>query len=243
MTLGPHQDGVHIDLGDVAAMPVGELRQPRDRARGGADIRLGLAARAVQDGEHLQRADHRQGFFFADRGGLHGHVLEHLGIDTAHADHHDGAEDRILRNPGDHFRAVAHHGRDQHAVDAGLRRVARGIGQHAGKGFAHGRAVGEVERHAAGLGLVGDVFGGDLQHHRVADGLGRARRFIGVAGDDLPRDIDAGLGQCLLGVEFIAEDRGVDRLGGHFPARRGVGRAQAAQAHQPGQPGGGRVDA
>jgi hypothetical protein len=47
-----------------------------------------------------------------------------------------------------------------------------GAGEDRGGGIAHGDLAGQVQTHAVHVGLVGDVGGGQLDHHRVAAGKG-----------------------------------------------------------------------
>jgi hypothetical protein len=68
---------------------------------------------------------------------------------------------------------------DEDAADVGVGRAALDAEHHQIEGVAHLLGVGQVDAHAAEVGFVDDVGRDDLQHHRVADAVGRGHGFIG----------------------------------------------------------------
>ena len=97
------------------------------------------------------------------------------------------------------------HGLHGDALDARPGAGGAGPRHDALEGLAHRGLVLQVERHAAHVGLVGDVGREDLQHHRVADVAGGARRLVGARASRTGAHRDAvGLEQRLRGA--LGED-------------------------------------
>ena len=73
---------------------------------------------------------------------------------------------------------------------------------HQIKGIAHLLGVGEVESHAAEVGLVNDVRRRNFEHQWVTDALGDVNRFIGRPGQVAVEDIEIIGPQDLLRFHF-----------------------------------------
>ena len=134
------------------------------------------AAVARQQLGELESVDHRRHARRIDRQHAQRGVLGELDQDAAGADQQHRAIERIAARADDRLDA-GHHLLHQETVDAriGLR-LARRCNQALGRAF-HLSAVPQIERDAAGFGLVQDVGGVDFQHHREADALGGGSRL------------------------------------------------------------------
>ena len=152
-------------------------------------------------------------------------VVDHLHRGAATAEHHHRTEGGVVGQAADQFARLGldDHRLHQHAVDARIRPRLACTLQDPGGRFAHRRGAGQVQPHAAHVGLVHDVLRQDLQGHRLAPGqqrLGRGHCRIGIGGAHRRGHRDAiGLQQGgdldrVQPVASLRQRRGHHRLGG-----------------------------
>ena len=138
------------------------------------------AAVAGEELRQLQAVDHRGHVAGGDRQEPQRRVLDQLDQQPAGADQQQRAVERIAARADDRLDALDHllhqEAVDTHARLRGARRRRHGVGRG-----LHLLAALEVERHAAGLGLMQDVGRADLERDREADRRRRLRCLGGVA--------------------------------------------------------------
>ena len=113
------------------------------------------------------------------------------------------AEGAVIGHAEDHFLAALDHFTDHHALDKGIAHDSPGIGGDVREGFFRLFRGLDVDAHAADLGLVQDVWGQYLHHHREADPGGQLGRFPGGPGDRVLRELEPVVGEDLHGF-FLA---------------------------------------
>ena len=94
------------------------------------------------------------------------HVVERLGPDAAEPDQHDRSPVGIAPRADDQLDAGRRHRLDQHAVEREARLPCNAV--RAPRGLERG-CVGDIQRDAARVALVGERGGLRLQRDRIAD--------------------------------------------------------------------------
>ena len=153
--VGQDEQGVHVEFLDCGPRLAAAKAATASIALMTAMLVARLAAEAFDQFPHLR--GFQRAVDFGARGGQQqgDAVLQQLGEDAAGADDQREAELRIGLQPDDEFG----HGAGHHALDQNIRRQ---LG-HALRGGLDLFGGAEVERHAAGFGLVGDGSGRDLE--------------------------------------------------------------------------------
>src|SRR5258705_5475166 len=148
---------VDVDFGDFTPEVVREPRQPHDQVAQAFDVARRHAAHAVEQLAAAQFIHHCARVRRRDRRDAIADVTQHLDVDAAEPRGNDGPEYRVANNAEHHLDALRHHFLHQYAVDAGIRRVARGGVQHLRISDTHRVVALQAELDRAGIGLVRDV--------------------------------------------------------------------------------------
>ena len=116
-----------------------------------------MSARAIEQREGLDLADHRYRigtgqWCHADRD-----IPQHLDEGAAQPEHHDRPEDLIVAHAENAFDAARDHRREQGAVDACSRFGRTSAGGHRVEGFDGVARANDTQPHTTDLGLVQDV--------------------------------------------------------------------------------------
>ncbi len=119
-------------------------------------------------------------------------------MDAAEPRGNDGPEYRVANNAEHHLDALRHHFLHQYAVDAGIRRVARGGVQHLRISDTHRVVALQVELDRAGIGLVRNVGGVDLERNLAGDFARQGNRLFRSARELLACDRKSIFGECEL---------------------------------------------
>ena len=180
-----HDDRVEVDLGDAFGVVRGKVRQLHHQGRKRVDIGRRRAAELGEQPRALQLTDERTGRVVIERHRGERGVGERFDQHAAQPHHQKRPPTRVAIDAEDDLAAGPRHRLNQHPVDVRGRRMPPRRGDHALVGGAY-IAAGDIERHAAGFGLVGDVGGLDLQRDRPSDlqgggfRLGRRLRQYGA---------------------------------------------------------------
>ena len=100
------------------------------------------------------------------------------------------------------FDAVAHHGRNENAVEPRIGVLLFDAVHQLAEGFARAVDGADVQPDTIDLGLVSDIRRGDLEHHRKAEFPRRVRRLIGGCCQAIGNDRQSGAGEQALGFLF-----------------------------------------
>ena len=96
-----HDEWVDVELGDGLGVVDGEPLDLQDHVDQRLKVGLGLSPHAGEQREPLDLADHAPRFGPVERGDPEGDVAEDLDQHAAQAEHHHGAEQRILGHAHD----------------------------------------------------------------------------------------------------------------------------------------------
>ena len=184
---GVRQHRVKIHLADLREI-AHQLRDADDDVRQGLPMHRRSAPDTLEDFRRGHAVQHGEGVVACGGGQPEGHVAQHLHQNAAEPEGHHLTEARIGDRTHDDLHALAgdlllHLDSGQHGV--GL--VATGAAQQGPVGTLRLLPVRHTHQHATGLGLVQDVLGDDLHHHRKADVLGQIRGLGSRLGNAFPR--------------------------------------------------------
>ena len=132
----------------------------------------------MQDFRRPDAFDHRNRVDAARRRQAEGDILEHLHQHAAKPEGDDLAEALIGDGADDDFLGLGQHLLHLDPGDVGARLKVLGVGDDGVVTLGHGLGVLETGQHPAGLGLVQDVRGDDLQDRGIADLRGELHRLI-----------------------------------------------------------------
>ena len=173
---------VDVDLAYLA-MRGGEPADADQHRGNGVDVGRGMAAIALQQAPdagalHLG-ARQRQ----VERRQLQRGVAEQFDGGAAVTEQHHRPEQTVHAEPDDKFdrTRTLHHLLHQEAGKPRLGPRLADPFEHVVRRGTHPVGTGQVQRHAAQVGLVGDVRRADLDRHRTADLGGGACRGLGIA--------------------------------------------------------------
>ena len=141
--------------------------------------------RTAETGEQLGRAQLVQRlddlpFVRIDRQKLH--VAQRLDPDAAQAEQQHRTPAGIALGTHHQLNPFRRHLFDEGAIERDVGRSAFDVFDQCVPGGAHRAFIGKIQDDAARFGLVRQRRSLRLQHHRIADALGRCDRFVGRAG-------------------------------------------------------------
>jgi two-component system NtrC family sensor kinase len=163
-------DGIDVDLANARLLN-DEIAHATDEIRERRAIHGRGAARPREQSRTRALIEHGRDVVVGDGREPNRDVLDDFGEHAACSQRDDGPEHVVASRAEQQLHA---------ARDALLHDHARGAGTRAQRvpPRAHASRVGDVEQHAARVGLVDQVGRIHLHHHGVADRLGRGNRFI-----------------------------------------------------------------
>lgn len=135
----------------------------------------------------------------------HGAVAEHLHQQPAGAEQDHRAELGVDAAADDQLVGARQlqHGLHGHPAEGALAVQCHDRLLHGAEGLVHRGAVTQVQLHPADIAFVGELGGEQLDHHRVAHGIGRRRRRLGTGGHVGGNRGDAVGLQHLFGFPFV----------------------------------------
>jgi hypothetical protein len=181
-TLLVHHQRIDLDVRHVGTA-LQDRPDPQNRLDHDPRVLAPLAPHPEQQRVGLDLLDHRPRLAPVQRQRPEHHVLHHLDVDPPQAEHHHRPETRVPPRPDDRLDPLGHHLAHLDTVDPRPRNPRPAVVQDRLVGVEHLLAVVQVERDAAGVALVQDVARDDLQHHRIADRLGRPHRLVHAPAD------------------------------------------------------------
>ena len=184
------EDRVEVELGNLREV-ADELRDLHDDIGERLAVRGLPAAHAAQHLGRLDAVEHGQRVVAGRGRKPEGHVFQHLDEHPAEAERHELAERAVGDRADDDLGAALEHLLDLHAFDLGVGLVLLGAGENGVVGLRDLLGRLEAHEHAAGLGLMQNVGGDDLQHHREAHAGGELRGRLGRVRDAFLRDRNA----------------------------------------------------
>ena len=110
------------------------------------------------------------------------HVAQRLDPDAAEAEQQHRTPAGIALGTHHQLNPFRRHLFDEGAIERDAGRSAFDVFDQCVPGGAHRAFIGKIQDDAARFGLVRQRRGLRLQHHRIADALGRCDRFVGRAG-------------------------------------------------------------
>ncbi len=166
-------DGVGFRREHRVQIHLGNFGEVRDEVRDAFDQRcqrfaihrLG-AAHPFQDLGGGNAVQHRPRVLARGGREAEGDVLQHLDQHAAQTEGDQLAEGRIRHRADDHFLAAAEHLLHLHAEQGGLGIVLAGVLHDGDEAPLDIRGVLQADQHTARFGLVQDLRGNDLEHHR-----------------------------------------------------------------------------
>ena len=214
-----HDQRVDVQLGHLGHVGQ-QLRHGHQRGHHALHVGRRHVAVALQQARHAGALDQRVRQRRIQRRQRHGAVLHHLHRRAALAEQDDGAEGGVDAGADDQLLRLRflHHALHGEALQPRLGKLLAHARQHQLDGGAHLVLALQVQHHAAHVGLVRDVFGQDLQHHRKADARRLGRCGVGIGrhgagghhGDvvGLAHGLGLGLGQHVAaGGQYALDQR------------------------------------
>ena len=127
-------------------------------------------------------------------------VAQHFDRHAAEAERQHRTEVGIARKAAQQLAAVrpAHERLHQHADELRLRHALGELHADGLESLHDGGIVGDIEQHAADVGLVRDATRQHLEHDRIADAPGGAHRIVGARREQRARDRQAETREQLL---------------------------------------------
>ena len=184
------EDRIEIELGDFREV-ADQLRDLHDDVGERLAVDGLAAAHAAQHLGRLDAVEHGERVVAGRGREPEGHVLQHLDEHAAEAERHELAERAVGDRADDDLGAALEHLLDLHAFDLGVGLVLLGVGENGVVGLRDLLCRLEADEHAAGFGLMQNVGGDDLQHHRETHAGGELRGRLGRVRDAFLRDRNA----------------------------------------------------
>ena len=169
LAIGQHDKRVQLHRVERLTGRDREAREPHDGVGQGLDVRRRRAAEAVEQRRGLQFANHLARLLMVHRREAEYHVAQQFDIHATRAEHHHDAQRRVPARAENAFDAVAHHRRDQHAVDLRSGRRSTHRGHDAVISGAGLVAIADIQDHATDIALMRDGGREHLHCHRKAE--------------------------------------------------------------------------
>ena len=204
--LGRGEERIDVYLGDAALLG-DEQGEAHEQLLKSGRIDGTAAANALEGLGDPGPLDHAPGERRVERWQAERSVLDDLDQLATSAEEQHGAELGVRRRAQDELVAgVVDHGLDGHAAEMlGATLLGDRIADR-GERVTHPGRIGQVEIHAANVGLVRDRTAEQLQDHRVTDALGCSDGIFGRARYDRLRDRNTVRREDALGL-VLGQDR------------------------------------